>query len=322
MKTHNSQYEYSTKSRRLSASSLALVLFVAHTAPTFAAIENSATVSGTYGATTTPFGPATESVDVVPAAGAMTMVKTAGAPTTAIGDADIVDVGDTILYTYVVENTGNVTLNNVTPVDTGPTFNSLAATNALGAFSPAGPITLAPGASQTFTATYTIANLDAYHAAAITNGVSNTSHATGQTVLLATINSPDSTATTTIPPGPKLSISKVAVLVDTGSAALQAEVGEFIDYTYTVVNIGNVPMTDITINDLHEGSAVPVPAGSVPGTVTDETITVQGPTAVSLDTNVGNPVVANDGVWRTLQPGATATFTYHHLVTQAEVDGG
>lgn len=322
MKNHNSHFKTTAKSKRIGASSLALVLFISQITPAFAAIENSATVSGTYGATTTPFGPSTESVDVAPAAGAMTMLKTAGAPTTAVGDADIVDVGDTILYTYVVENTGNLTINNVTPVDAGPTFNSLAATNALGAFSPAGPITLAPGATQTFTATYIIANLDAYRAADITNGVSNTSHATGQTVLLATINSPDSTATTTIPAGPKLSISKVAVLVDTGSAALQAEVGEYIDYTYTVVNIGNVPMTDIAINDLHEGSLVPVPAGSVPGTVTDETVTVQGPSAVSVDTNLGNPVVINDGVWRTLQPGATATFTYHHLVTQAEVDGG
>lgn len=309
-------------SKRIGASSLALLLFASQVTPAFAAITNSATVSGTYGASSPTFGPSTQSVDVVPANGTMTMLKTAGAPTTAAGDADIVDVGDTILYTYVVENTGNVTINNVTPVDAGPTFNGSAATNALGAFSPAGPITLAPGASQTFTATYTIANLDAYHAAAVSNGVSNTSHATGQTVLLATIDSPDSTATTTIPAGPKLSINKVALLVDTGGAAGQAEVGEYIDYTYTVVNIGNVPMTDITISDLHESSVVPVPAGSVSGTVTDETVTVQGPTAVSVDTNLGNPVVINDGVWRTLQPGATVTFTYHHLVTQTEVDGG
>lgn len=316
MKIYNSPSKSSSK--RIGTSCLALGLFVSQITPAFATIDNSAMVSGTYGATTTTFGPSTQSVDVAPAAGAMTILKTAGAPTTAAGDVDIVDAGDTILYTYVVENTGNVTLNNVTPVDSGPTFNSLAATNALGAFSPAGPITLAPGASQTFTATYTIANLDAYNAAAITNGVSNTSHASGQTVLLATINSPDSTATTTIPAGPKLSISKVAVLVDTGSAALQAEVGEYIDYTYTVVNIGNVPMTDIAINDLHEGSLVPVPAGSVPGTITDETLTLPGPISGSGDTTT--PVI--NGVWSILQPGATITFTYHHEVTQAEVDGG
>ena len=269
-------------------------------------------VSGTYGASTTTYGPSTQSVDVVPANGVLTMLKTAAAPTTAAGDSSIVDVGDTIVYTYVVTNTGNVTLNNVTPVDTGPKFNSLVASNSLGTFSPS-PLTLAPGAAQTFTATYTLSNLDAYHAAAIIAGVSNTSHATGQTVLLATVNSTDSTATTTIPAGPKLSVNKVAVLDDgNGSIATKAEVGEYIDYTYTVANIGNVPMTDISINDTHEGSLLTA------GTVKNETLITDGPYGVSTDTTT----VLNDGVWSTLQPGATITFTYHHLVTQAEVDGG
>ena len=292
---------------------MALAIFVSQVTPAFATIDNSAMVSGTYGASTTTYGPSTQSVDVVIANGVLTMLKTAAAPTTSFGDASIVDVGDKIVYTYVVTNTGNVTLNSVTPVDTGPTFNGSAATNALGSFLPAGPITLAPGASQTFTAEYILANLDAYHAAAVTNGVSNTSHATGQTVLLATINSTDSTATTTIPAGPKLSVSKVAVLDDgNGTVAAKAEVGEYIDYTYTVANIGNVPMTDISINDNHEGSPLLV------GTVKNETLTLPGPISGSTDTT--SPV--NNGVWSTLQPGATITFTYHHLVTQAEVDGG
>lgn len=315
MKTQYSNFKPITKSRRLGTSGFALALFASQVTPAFATIDNSAMVSGTYGAATTTYGPSTQSVNVVTANGVLTMFKTAAVPTTSFGDASIVDVGDKIVYTYVVTNTGNVTINNVTPVDTGPTFATLAATNSLGAFSPAGPITLAPGASQTFTAEYILANLDAYHAAAVTNGVSNTSHATGQTVLLATINSTDSTATTTIPAGPKLSISKVATLVDTGSVANKAEVGEFIDYVYTVANIGNVAMTDIAINDNHEGSPLV-------GVVKNETLTVPGPISGSVDTSVANPVAANNGIWGTLQPAATITFTYHHLVTQAEVDGG
>lgn len=313
MRTYDPHFTTATKSKRIGASSLALVLFLSQVAPTFATIDNSAMVSGTYGASTTTYGPSTRSVAVVPAAGALTMVKSAAAPTIAAGDATIVDVGDTIAYTYFVRNTGNVTLNNVLPVDTGPTFRGFAAANSLGAFSPSGPISLAPGATQTFTATYTLANIDAYRAAAFTNGVSNTARATGQTVQLVTVNSLNSTATTTIPAGPKLSVSKVAVLDDSnGTVATRAELGEFIDYTYTVTNTGNVPMTNIAINDTHEGALLAA------GIVKNETLTVPGPIAGSVD----EAAPLNNGVWVTLQPGATITFSYHHLVTQAEVDGG
>jgi hypothetical protein len=31
---------------------------------------------------------------------------------------------------------------------------------------------------------------------------------------------------------------------------------------------------------------------------------------------------ANDGIWSTLAPGATVTFTWAHTVTQAEIDHG
>jgi uncharacterized repeat protein (TIGR01451 family) len=298
--------------RRVGASTMALMIFVSQVSPALANIDNSATVSGTYGVSTTTYGPSTATVPVVLANGAMTVVKTAGAPTLSVGDITIVDAGDTIAYSYAVKNTGNVTLTNVAPTDPGPTFNGFAGTGSLGAFSPAGPITLAPGVTQNFTATYTLTALDTYHAASLTGAVSNTASATGKkpdgtsiTPLLS------STATTTIPAGPKLTVTKVAVLDDTnGTVALKAEAGEFIDYTYTVYNAGNVPMTNIKINDTHE--AVLLPAG----TVANEVLTIPGPIAGSVDST------ANDGIWTTLQPGATIRFTYHHLVTQAEVDAG
>lgn len=299
--------------RKAGASTFALVLFIAQVTPSFAAIDNSAIVSGTYGASTTTYGPSTASVPVTPAAGALTVAKTAAAPTISAGDATIVDVGDTITFTYTVKNTGNVTLTAVTPVDTGPTFNSFAMAGTMGAFSPA-PVSLAPNATQVFTANYTIANLDAYRAAGVNNGVSNTANATGKTPALATINTiTPSTATTTIPAGPKLSVSKVAVLDDTnGTVAGRAELGEFIAYTYTVSNIGNVAMNNINITDTHEGT--PFAAGFIK----NETLVTAGPIAGTVDSTT--PL--NNGVWSTIQPGATIKFTYNHLVTQTEVDGG
>ena len=65
MRTYDPHFTTATKSKRIGASSLALVLFLSQVAPTFATIDNSAMVSGTYGASTTTYGPSTRSVAVV-----------------------------------------------------------------------------------------------------------------------------------------------------------------------------------------------------------------------------------------------------------------
>ena len=85
-----------------------------------------------------------------------------------------------------------------------------------------------------------------------------------------------------------------------------------INYTYVVSNTGNVAISGISITDLHE--AVNLPAG----TVKNEVLSTAGPIPGSVDTTT--PL--NNGVWTTIQPGASVTFTYAHTVTQAEVDGG
>jgi uncharacterized repeat protein (TIGR01451 family) len=300
--------------RRLGASTTALMVFVAQVTPALATIDNTATVNGTYGASAVTATSTLVTVPVVVAAPALTVTKSAGLPTVAAGtDASITDALDTISYTYTVKNTGNITLTQVAPTDVGPTFNSITGTGTWSAFAPT-PVTLAPGATQVFTATYTLSALDTYRGAGIAGGVSNTASATGKTPSNVTVTPlTPSTATTTIAAGPKLTVVKTKVLDDTnGTVATKAEVGEIINYTYAVTNNGNVAIQNISITDLHEG------ANLAAGTVKNEALTTAGPMSGSVDST--SPL--NNGVWTTIQPGATVTFTYAHTVTQAEVDGG
>jgi large repetitive protein len=311
-------YILAHRARNLSTSLLAGSFVLAQVTPSLATIDNTANAVGTYGGSTANYGSSTQNVPVAAPVPALTITKAASVPTVANGtDNTIVDASDTITYTYTVKNTGNVTMTGVVPTDPGPTFNSFAGTGSLGAYSPA-TATLAPGAQQIFTATYTLSQLDADHGAGIASGVSNTAGATGTTPAAVVYNIPPAgkfTATTTIPAGPKLTMAKVAVLTDSNANG-KADLGETITYTYTVANTGNVPMTNVTVNDMHGTPAVAVPLGA--GGITSETLTVPGPlgAAASADTT------ANNGIWSTLAPGATVTFTWTHIVTQAEIDHG
>jgi uncharacterized repeat protein (TIGR01451 family) len=304
--------------RRVGSSSMALSVLLSQVTPALATIDNTASASGTYNAATTTSNTSTVNVPVAPAAPAMTVVKTVSVPPTIASGADatIADAGDKITFQYVVKNTGNVTIASVTPVDVGPKFNGIAGTGSMAAFSPA-PVSLAPGISQTFTAVYTMSQIDVDRSAGVTSNVTNSATATGSTTatIPVVVNAPASTSQTTVPAGPKLLIAKSFILHDGGSGtAGKADVGETVDYIYTVTNTGNVAMTNVSIADTHVGVAVPA------GTIINETLTSDGPLApgtTSTDT------VANNGIWSVLQPGATITFKWlGHVVTQAEFDAG
>jgi len=90
--------------------------------------------------------------------------------------------GSEILYEIVISNVGNVTLNNVYPLDQGITFGSGPASGVLGTFTP-GPVTLGAGEkSPPFQAFYTITEADVANATRDpSNGVVNRASATGIT---------------------------------------------------------------------------------------------------------------------------------------------
>lgn len=302
----------------ISVSTLALMTALGSVVPSWAAIDNTAVAVGTFqAADDTTSDPSTASVPVLNNRD-LSIVKTVfTAPSTAAGaDAVNTDAGDTVVYRYTITNNGSTTENNVVPIDTGPTFDGQAAANSLSAFTEvtgagAGTgdaATLAPGETVVFEADYTFATIDILNAAGVTDGVSNIATASSDDVP----NSPPSPpALATIPAVPNLEVVKAAVLNDETTADGLAEAGETITYTYTVTNTGNVALTNVGIQDTHEGvllTGADLPAG--------ETITTEGPVGPS---DVG---VANDGVIDSLEAGAVATFTITLTVTQDEVDDG
>jgi len=315
---------------RIINSMIVMLMSALITTQAHADITNIATVTGSYG-TTTVDAEDDEAVSVAVADPDLTLVKSVAAPDISANQTDRADAGDTITYTFEITNDGNVTMDDVSPVDTGPTFNGQTGTGSLGAFEVTGtsPVentaTLAPGESATFTAVYTMSELDVLHAADTKdltgtdqNLIDNTAQAAGTTPSDTPYTDPDTdTAETLIAPFPEIDLVKLAVLNDEVTADTLAEVGETITYTYTVTNTGNVPLTNISLDDVHEGTSLT--AGTDVGS---ETLTSDGPLATGPTAATSTDVTANDGVWDVIQPGAVVTFTYVHTVSQTEVDNG
>jgi uncharacterized repeat protein (TIGR01451 family) len=282
-------------------------------------VVNTARSRGTVaGGAIATSSPTTAATSITTVAG-VSVTKTAAAPTIAAGtNPTFTDAGDTITFTYVVRNVGSVNLTNAFPSDAGPKFNGINGTNSLSAFSPAAPVSLAVGASQTFTATYTLSLTDVANAVGVNNGVSNIASATATSPAAATVTAPNSTALTTVPATPVMTIDKSYVLTDTvGMTPVRADLNETITYTYLVTNAGNVPIFNVSIADIHGTPGVLVPNGA--GGITSEVLSTAGPYGAGASTP---DATANNGIWSTLAPGASVTFTYTHTVTQAEIDNG
>lgn len=139
--------------------------------------------------------------------------------------------GQTVHYTYVVTNNAPVPLTNIAVTDTGPGTPTVTC--------PTGP--LAPGASENCTATYTATAADAT-AGKITDTANLTATAGTQPVT--------ATSNKVVVPLRALTITKAAVQPD-----FQAP-GETLNYTYTVTNTGQAPLTGVTVTDLTPGVTV------------------------------------------------------------------
>ncbi|MFV0459060.1 MAG: beta strand repeat-containing protein [Actinomycetales bacterium] len=215
----------------------------------------------------------------------------------------VVDVGDVIHYGFSVFNTGNVELTLLTVNDA----NAVVA---------GGPMTLDPGATDTttFTAAHVITTADI-----AAGGVENAASATGFHNDLqvtdssdagtdpdgATITDPENTETpnpggllpndpgdhgddpstfTIVPDARLVLIKSVAGYTDVNGNGL-VDAGDQVSYEFTLTNIGNAPITGITVSD---------PAATVTG----------GPIALAAGDSDGS------------------SFAAEHTITTAEVSAG
>jgi uncharacterized repeat protein (TIGR01451 family) len=154
-------------------------------------------------------------------------------------------VNGEITYSFLVTNTGNVTLTNVGVSDPLP---------GLGSITPA-PVTLAPGESQVFEASYFItqADLDA-------GSVMNTATASGTPPVGEPVTAMDS-ETITADHEPSIDIVKSA------SPQTYSAVNGEITYSFLVTNTGNVTLTNVGVSDPLPGlgSITPAPVTLAPG---------------------------------------------------------
>ncbi|WPR72037.1 gliding motility-associated C-terminal domain-containing protein [Flavobacterium sp. NG2] len=183
----------------------------------------------------------------------------------------IASVGDKIKYVFEVKNTGNTVLTNVIVTDTKVSVQ--------GVMIP----TLGVGVSNNtgFTAEYFITQDDinkgyVYNLAEVnafaSNGalISNTS--TDPTINSAFPIYPTCSmcTITAVPQSPKIALMMTGVFEDTNGDG-QAQIGETIRYTYTVMNIGNVPLTNVWVQDEVLGHGIADGAINLPIGATDKT---------------------------------------------------
>lgn len=178
----------------------------------------------------------------------------------AIADA----AGDVIHYTLKLTNGGNVTLTNIHLEDPLTGYASDTAS-------------LAPGASLSFPTSYTLTQDDIYGNGNGTGYITNVANvASKQTALQQDGES------TPIVRNAGLSLDKALVNITGGNGNAFADApGDTLNYSFTVSNVGTVPLTNVQVTDPFTGFA-----GSVP----------------------------------LLLPGASQTLYASHVVTQAEID--
>ncbi|WP_458112617.1 hypothetical protein M1D88_00175 [Arthrobacter sp. R1-13] len=213
-------------------------------------VENTATAEGTDPdgdpVVSVPDETTTEVVVPQPALG---IEKTAGAPAD-LNNSGITDAGDTIQYTFTVTNTGNVTIHDVVVND--PLIGTVTCVST----------TLVAGAPTECVAdaVYVVTEGDED-----SGSVDNAATATGTDPDDAPVNSEeDTTSTPVTAPAPALGIDKTAgVPVDVNSSGI-TDAGDTIQYSFTVTNIGNVPVRDVGVNDPMVGEVTCTVTPAVP----------------------------------------------------------
>lgn len=219
-------------------------------------------------------------------------------------DREFASIGDTLTYTITLQNTGNIPATDVIITDSIPTGTT---------FIP-GSITI-NGVSQpnlTPTTGIPVGTLNPRQIVTVTlevqvtalppNGIiSNEANVTYTSQPDPTL--PPITITTPTPIAE--TIVQNAELVSTKTVDLQiANIGDALTYTITLENIGNIPMTNVSVIDQP-------PVGTQ---FIVDSVTVNGGSQLGVDPSIGIPI-------GTIQPNQIVTITFQVTITNIPPNG-
>ena len=229
------------------------------------ALTNTATAEGTP--------PAGDPVESTPSNSTVDVPRTPGLSLVKSSDVEGAEVGQVVTYSFLVTNTGNVTIADPTVTDTD--FSGAGDLSAIAC--PTGP--LSPGDDITCTATYTATQADV-NAGRITNTASVVGTPPSGTDPLDP--TPSNEVTVTTDPLPALS------LVKTADVDRVTTVGQVVTYSFLVTNTGNVDVTDPSVAEgAFSGhgtlSAVTCPTGADTVAPGDSVICTANYTVVAAD---------------------------------------
>ena len=283
-------------------------------------VNNTATVTGTPPGAGSPVSDVDAETVTALANPVMTLTKSA-APST------VSNAGETLTYSFLVTNTGNVTLSSVAINDPLPGLSAVTC-----------PVTmLAPAEATTCTARYVVTQADV-DAGVINNTATVSATPPGGA---SSVSDVDSTAVTAAPT-PSVTLAKTADTPTVTSA------GQSVTYTFVVTNTGNVTLSSVAVTDPLAGlSVVSCPAGTLaPAEVTtcsatylttqadiDAGVINNNATVTGTPPGGGTPVTATDSevVAAPAAPSVTlvkssnpssvgvagATITYHFVITNS-----
>ena len=216
----------------------------------------------------------------IPAQPAVSLLKTVQSIDD-VNNNGINDTNDVIHYAFTVINAGNVTLTGINVSDP----NASMAGGALAQ--------LDPGLfnNTTFTATHVI-NAGDMLAGRVTNQATATANtpSSGPVTDLSDTNDPDENDATVTPTvvQPAIAVIKQVTGITNTNGNAMVDAGDTIEYRFTVKNTGNIPVTNVTLQD------------SLPG------VTVLGGPIAQMDAGDTD----------------TTTFTASYVITPADVTAG
>ncbi|WP_196889297.1 gliding motility-associated C-terminal domain-containing protein, partial [Aureivirga sp. CE67] len=229
---------------------------------------------------------------------------------TVTSDISNLAVGDVVTYTVLVSNTGNVTLDNVSIVDTLTELDGTSNPQTLASVFDSASMGSLEGILQvgevaTYTVSYTVTQSDIDN-----GGFANSVFASGDSPENTTVedvsddnddadgNTEDDPTEITISEDPSIEAVKIVdEIIDNGDGILGA--GDEIIYNISVTNTGNVTLSNVVLLDLFEDF------NGNQSTLTTEFVDA-----------------SQSSVEGTLQVGEIATYTVSYILTQEDVDSG